>query len=72
MVKLLYDQSIHIKNCTKIKLQVYLCTFSTLDILSHCSHTTSKVGSLYHLENMNAVLLADLIQFSERRGTEKE
>lgn len=56
----------------KTKQQIFLGTFSILDILSHCSHTTSKGGSLCVLKNMNVVPLASLIQFSEKKGEEKE
>lgn len=54
----------------KTKQQIFLGTFSILDILSHCSHTTGKVGSVCGLKNMKAVLLAGLTQFSEEREEE--
>lgn len=56
----------------KTKQQVVLGTFSILDSLFHCSHTTSKVGYICDLKNMNAILLAGIIKFTEKRGKEKE
>lgn len=71
VIKVLY-QSIQLKTCVKTKQQIFLGTFSILDNLSHCSCTTNKVDSIWGLKNMNSVLLAGLIQFSEKRRGEKE
>lgn len=56
----------------KTKQQVFLGTFSILDSLFCCSHTTSKAGYICDLKNMNVIVLAGLIKFTEKRGEEKE